>query len=123
MVYHEFLGDGFRRPVNITFVDEDRWIAFEREGGVGVYEISSRQGTKVPLDGEIAAIDEAGGQGLLFVITAPSAVRKKLTGIRLPGRIIMEAPFKSGAAFLGRKGPRLFVGGGSTLVSFELEKK
>jgi hypothetical protein len=123
VIYHEFLEDGFRRPVHISFIEQDRWLVFEREGGIGVYEISSRRGTKLALDGEIAAIDRTGGQGLFFAVTSKSAARKALVGIRLPGRVIIEAPFKSGPVFLGRKGSRLFVGGGATLASFELEKK
>jgi hypothetical protein len=127
--YHEFLEDGFRRPMHITFIDQDRWIVFERQGGIGLYELNSRRGTRVPLNGGITAIDKAGGQGLFFVVVSRTAAHKNLVGIRLPGRsvnnprIVMEAPFKSGDAFLGRTGSRLFVGGGSTLISFELEKK
>ncbi|MDR1252143.1 MAG: WD40 repeat domain-containing protein [Treponema sp.] len=123
VIYHDFLEDGFRRPVHITFIDQDRWIVFEREEGIGVYEISSRQGTKVPLEGEITAIDQTGGDGLFFLITSLPAGRKELVGLRLPGRIVMRAPFKSGGAFLDRIGSRLFIGGGSTLAAFELEKK
>jgi hypothetical protein len=123
VIYHEFLEQGFRRAVHIAFIDQDRWIVFEREGGVGVYEIGSRQGATIPLNGEIAAIDTAGGGGLFFVISSLPGERKELVGVRLPGRIVMRAPFKSGGVFLGRTGSRLFVGGGSTLASFELEKK
>ncbi|GHV95402.1 hypothetical protein AGMMS50293_17220 [Spirochaetia bacterium] len=123
VIYHEFLEDGFRRPVHITFIDQDRWLVFEREGGIGVYDISARQGTKVPLTGEIATIEHVGGQGLFFVVTSPSAGQKDLIGIKLPDTIVIEAPFKSADAFLGRRDAKLFVGGGTTLVSFELEKK
>lgn len=123
VIYHEFLEDGFRRAVHVAFIDQDRWIVFEREGGVGVYEISSRQGAKIPLKGEIAAIDTAGGGGLFFVISSLPDERKELVGVRLPGRIVICAPFKSGGVFLGRTGSQLFVGGGSTLASFKLEKK
>jgi hypothetical protein len=123
VIYHEFLEDGFRRPVHISFIDQDRWLVFERQGGAGVYELGSRKGTKIALDGEIAALDGAGGQGLFFVVTSQSAARKKLVGIRLPGKIFLEAPFQTGSVFLGRRGSRLFIGGGSALASFELEKK
>jgi hypothetical protein len=123
VIYHEFLEDGFRRPVHISFIDEDRSLVFEREGGIGIYSISARKGTKIALDGELAAIERSGSQGLFFVITSQSGARKELVGIRLPDAIILEAPFKSEGAFLGRAGSRLFVGGGTTLASFELEKK
>ena len=122
VVHHEFLGTGFRRPVHISFFDQDRWVAFEREGGIGLYETGSRQGTSVALDGRIIAIDQSGGQGFFFAITSLSETRKELIGIQLPGIVAIRAPFESTNAFLGRNGSRLFAGGGSTLISFELKK-
>ncbi|AEF81076.1 hypothetical protein [Leadbettera azotonutricia] len=123
VVYHEFLTDGFRRAVYMAFIDSDNRVAFEREGGIGIYDILSRSSVNIPLDGEIAAIDGSGGDRLLFVVTSQSAVQKKLTAIRFPGTIIMEAPFKSKAAFLGRRGSKIYVGGDMSLASFELGKK
>ncbi|GHU57324.1 hypothetical protein FACS189442_6300 [Spirochaetia bacterium] len=121
--YHEFLEDGFRRAVRISFIDNDSRIAFERQGGLGIYEINNRISRRIPLEGEIAALDAEGSGGLLFVIISQSELQKRLIAISLPGTIIMEAPFKSDAAFLGRRGSRLYLGGGSTLASFELGKK
>ncbi|MDR1586353.1 MAG: WD40 repeat domain-containing protein [Treponema sp.] len=123
VVYHELLEEGFRRPVRISFIDRDRWIVFERTGGIGLCDLASLRGIKIPLDDEIAAIDPFGGDGLLFIVTSPSENQKKFIGIRLPKKIIMEAPFKSSGAFLGRSGSRLYIGGGLTLSSFKLEKK
>jgi len=123
VVYHEFLNDGFRRPVHITFVENDRWVVFERDGGLGFYEINTRQAGKVALNGEISAIDQSGGQGMIFVIISRFGDTKELIGIRLPGRIIIESPFRSEDVFLGRIDTRLIVGGGQTLVSFDLEKR
>ncbi|MDR2923069.1 MAG: WD40 repeat domain-containing protein [Treponema sp.] len=123
VAYHEFLSGGFRRPVFINFVENDRWVVFERTGGLGFYEAGSRRTTKVDLDGEISAVDQSGGGGLVFTIVSRSENRKELTGIMLPGRVMAAAPFKSGDIFLGRSDSRLLVGGGQTLISFELEKK
>jgi hypothetical protein len=121
--YHEFLEGGFRRPVHITFIEQDRWIVFEREGGLGLYEMGSRQGRKIAIEGEIAVIDRQGGQGLFFVIASRTPDRKALVGIRLPGRIIMEAPYKSEPVFLDRAGQRLLIGGGQTLAAFDIEQR
>jgi hypothetical protein len=123
VVYHEFLEDGFRRAVFISFVDQDSRIVFEREGGVGMYKINDHGGLKIPLDGNITALDNSGGGGLLFIITAPQPEQKKLIVLRFPDKIIMEAPFKSETAFLGRSGSRIYVGGGMTLAAFDLEKR
>jgi hypothetical protein len=123
VVYHEFLGVGFRRPVYITFAENDRWVVFEREGGLGFYEISSRKSEKVELDGEICAVDHSGGKGMVFAVISYSETQKKLMGIRLPGKVVIESPFVSKEAFLGRMDSRLIAGGGQTLASFDLEKR
>ena len=123
VVYHEFLGNGFRRPVYISFIENDHWIVFERGGGLGFYEINSRHSGKVELNGELSAIDHSGGQGILFVVVSRSTGVKYLAGIRLPGRIIIEAPFNSEDVFLGRIDSRLIAGGEHILSSFDLEKR
>jgi hypothetical protein len=123
VVYHEFLSDGFRRPVFINFVENDRWVIFERTGGLGLYEAGSRQTAKVSLDGEISAIDQSGGLGFIFTIVSKSENLKELTGIMLPDRVMVAAPFKSGDIFLSRADSRLLIGGGQTIISFELERR
>ena len=123
VVYHEFLDDGFRRPVYITFVDDDRWVVSERMGGLGFYEISTRKSGKVMLDGELCAIDHSGGQEMVFAVISRSENNKKLIGIRLPGRVIIESPFRSEEVFLGRMDSRLIVGGGQIMAAFDLEKR
>jgi hypothetical protein len=121
--YHEFLEDGFRRPVHISFIDDDNRIVFERQGGLGIYELNTRISRRIPLEGEVVALDGSGNDGFFFVISAQGELRKQLVGIELPGTLIMEAPFRSGGVFLERRGPFLYLGGGSTLASFKLEKR
>jgi hypothetical protein len=121
--YHEFVSDGFRRVIHLAFIDGDRKVVFEREGGIGIYDINSRTSVKVELDGRVNSFDGSGEDDLLFMITGQSEIRKELVAIRLSGEIIAEAPFKSGTSFLRRKADRLYVGGGGTLASFALERK
>jgi hypothetical protein len=121
--YHEFISDGFRRAVYLSFVNRDQWVVFEREGGIGIYDIAARANVKIDLDGRVNGIDNNGEGDLLFVITSRSERRKELVGIRLPGEIIIKAPFRSGEAFLLGKENRLYVGGGGTLASFVLDRR
>jgi hypothetical protein len=138
VIYHEFLGEGFRRPVLISFTDEDRRVIFERAEGLGCYNIKSRQGFSIPLNGEIAAVDNSGDKGFFFLINSRSGGRKELIGIRFPqdkrlafskyngdmsGAIFMRAPFKSDNVFLGRNGQTIVAGGGKKLISFIMEEK
>jgi hypothetical protein len=137
VVYHETLETGFRRPVRILFIDEDRRIIFEQAGGVNCYNIKSRHGIFIPLGSGITAVDNSGGQGLLFLITSDSRRRNELIGIKLPEdkifalpgnnntreMIFLKASFISDDVFLERTGSRLIVGGGTVLISFDMEKK
>ena len=128
VIYHEFLDNGFRRPVYISFIEDDRWVVFERGGGLGFYDIGSRQAGKVSLNGDISAIDCSGGQGIVFaVISRPTVYgwsdAKELIGIRLPNKVIIESPFKSEDVFIARMDSRLIVGGGQILAAFDLEKR
>jgi hypothetical protein len=123
VIYHEFLPQGFRREVHLAFIDNDSRVAFERKEGLGIYTIQTRKSLFLPLDGDIYAIDGSGNDGLLFIITAESGLRKNLVVVRLPETKIIEAPFSSQTVFLGRQDSRIFIGGGTTMVSFELDKK
>ena len=123
VIHHEFLDNGYRRPVHIGFVENDRWIIYEREEGLGLYRIGSKQGGVAEFEGEICAIDNTGGQGVVFVIVAHSGNEKELIGINLPGRVALKAPFKSWEVFLKRTDSGLFVGGAQNLFSFTLEKR
>jgi hypothetical protein len=122
VVHHEFLSDGFRRPVFIRFIDDDAQIIFEREEGLGIFTISSRTSTKVKLEGEITALDDSGENGFLFLITSQGQNEKRFIAIRHPGLIVNETPFKSKSAFLARKRDRIYLGGDLLMASFEMEK-
>jgi hypothetical protein len=122
-VYHEFLEDGFRHAVHISFIENDTWIAFERQGGLGLYEIETRRSVKTPLRGTMAALDETGGDGLIFAISSLGDQSKILSAVRLPGIIVMEAPFKRETVFFTRRLSEIYLGGNTTLASFELGKR
>ena len=135
VIYHEFLETGFRRPVRVLFIDEDQRVVFERMGGIGCYNIRSRNGIFIPLDGEIAAIDELGGRGFFFIVTSHSRYENRLVGIRFPPErllglfrtstqdtVFLKAPFNSPDVFLGRTESKLIIGGGTALISFNLEE-
>jgi len=142
VIHHEFLETGFRRPVHILFIDEDRRVIFEREGGISSYNLRSRRGIYIPLNGDITAIDGSGDQGFLFLVTSNSPERNELIGIKFSNDrrfalsrftsardvVFMRAPFRSPDVFLGRvrtegSGSMLIAGGGTTLISLVLEEK
>jgi len=123
VIYHEFLTAGFRRPVHISFVDRDNKVAFEREGGLGLYDIVSRTSINLPLEGEIAVLDDSDGDRFLFVITSQGSGEKRFVAVRYPAFIVIDAPFKSNNAFFARRDNRLYLGSDITMVSLKLEKK
>jgi len=123
VIYHEFLGEGFRRPVFINFVDNDTRVAYEREGGLGIYDITSRTGTNIPLEGEVLLMDNSGEDRFLFLVTSQEGMEKRLIGIRYPSSIIIDIPFRSENVFLDRRENRIFLGGDHSIASFVLERR
>jgi hypothetical protein len=122
IVYHEFLSTGFRRAVHIRFIDNDSMVAFEREGGIGIYDTVSRTTINLALEGEITAMD-TGDNKYFFVICSQGQNVKSLVGIRLPGLVFLNAPFRSENVLLDRRNSKVYLGGDLSLVSFELGKK
>ena len=123
VIYHEFLGEGFRRPVHISFVDNDSKVAFERIGGLGIYDIYTRNAVTLDLDGELIILDNSGGDRFLFLISSPAPGEKRFITIRYPGTIVSEAPFTSENAFFARRNNKLYLGGDTAMISFELERR
>jgi hypothetical protein len=68
-------------------------------------------------------MDSKGFDDMFFVVTSLSRQEKKLVSIRYPGTLMGKAPFQSESAFLTRNDSSLIVGGGDTLLSFDLEKR
>ena len=120
VTYHEFLEEGFRRPVHITFIDNGNRVVFERYRGVSIFEIKGRKNIFVPLAGDIQCIDNKGNDGLLFLVIAEKEDQKQLVMLKMPGIVIAKVPFKSADAFLAREDSSLFIGSGSVMTSFEL---
>ena len=123
VIYHEFLTGSFRRPVHISFVDRDSKVAFERSGGLGLYDIGSRSSVTLPLEGEILIMDNSDEDRFLFVITSQGPKEKHFIAIRYPAFIVVDAPFKSESAFFARRDNRLYLGSDVTMASLKLEKK
>jgi hypothetical protein len=123
VTFHDWLkGEGFRREVQLAFIDGGSRVVFELETGLGVYDVKSRSIVTLPLSGKLEALDEDGGGGFFFFITSGGG-EKRFVGIKLPGTELVNVPFKGETAFLARRGRDLFVGGGMTLASFRLDKR
>lgn len=122
ITYHEFLGDGFNRPVHIRFVDGGKKVVFERESGIGIYDILTRNSNMIEFDGTLRALDADGGGGLLFFIAEESKGEYKLIAAS-QNRVFIAAPFKSKSSFLDRRGGELVIGGGSVLAAFSITER
>ena len=123
VIYHEFLPNGYRRPVHICFTDNDSKVTFERDGGLGIYDINSRNSVSLNLEGKIEVIDDSGGNKYLYVITSQASKQMCFIAIRYPGSIAIKAPFKSDKVFFKRRDNKLYLGSELSIASFRLENK
>ncbi|MCL1928877.1 MAG: WD40 repeat domain-containing protein [Treponema sp.] len=132
VTHHEFLpGEGFRREVHMAFIENDTRVVFEQEAGLGIYNVKSRSTVTLPLPGQmegfpvrLETLDEEGADGLFFYISSgTSRGEKRFVALKLPGKELINVPFKSEVSFLTRRGKELLIGGGQTLASFTLDKR
>ncbi len=122
--YHEYLTAGFRRPVFLTFIDRGRTVAFEREKGLGIFDISHRKSYTIPLDGSIVGMEEEGSSDRLFLLTSEEKDgRFNLIGIGLPDTVILTSSFRGSTAFIDRRENRLFLGNDKLLAAFDFIKR
>ncbi|MCL2477922.1 MAG: WD40 repeat domain-containing protein [Treponema sp.] len=122
VVYHEFLDSGFRRAVHINFIDNDSKVAYECEGGIGIYDMATRKSVRADLEGEITTLGSTDSK-YLFIITSLAGNQKRLYMIRMPGIIFLDAPFRSENSFLFEQDNRIYTGTDKSIVSFETGKK
>jgi hypothetical protein len=122
ITHHEFLDEGFRRPVHVKFVDNERRVVYEREDGLGIYHLDSRSSERVPIDGRILHIEDSPEDRMIFLISSESAVQKNLIAIRYPSSKVISAPFTSADTFLKIHERLLLIGGGKKLAAFNIEK-
>jgi hypothetical protein len=124
VTYHEFLeGEGFRREVQMTFIENDSRVVFEQEQGLGIYDVKTRSTLTIPVQGKLEALDEDGRSGLFCFISSDKRGEKRFVVLKLPNRELINVPFKSETSFLTRRDRDLFIGGGMTLASFTLDKR
>ena len=137
VTYHEFLtGEGFRREMLMAFIGNDTRVVFEQEAGLGIYDVSDRSTITLPLSDQregqysslpeprLLALEEEGGNGIFFyIISGSSREEKRFIALKLPGKELLNAPFKSEAFFLTRRGNEIFIGGGMTLACFTLDRR
>jgi len=122
--YHEYLDQGFRRPVFLAFIDRGRKIAFERERALGIFDINRRKSYTIPLEGSIVGMEEEGTSNRLFLLTAEETDgRFNLIGIGLPDTLILKSQFSGSTAFIDRRGNRLFLGNDKLLAAFDFMQR
>jgi hypothetical protein len=124
VTYHEFLeGEGFRREVQMTFIENDSRVVFEQESGLGIYDVKNRTTITLPLNGRLEALDEDGRNGFFCFISSDKRGEKRFVVLKLPDMELINVPFKSETSFLTRRERELFIGGGMSLASFTLDKR
>jgi hypothetical protein len=122
VVHHEFLDEGFRRPVLVRFIANGSRVVFERKDALELYDIASRARSIIPLNGSLVALTESKGSFLFFVVDIGGS-EKELVILKYPADILTVAPFTSRDVYIFASGNNIFLGGGTVLAKFELEQE
>jgi hypothetical protein len=121
VAYHEFLEKGFRENVPVYFMNNEKYIVFNRESSLGVYDIEKRKSSKIYLDGKLLFFKD-GKDNMLFVITEKNETNKLLYVINYPDNIILNAPFAADTSFIDYNKDILIIGGNSIFAAFKIEQ-
>lgn len=121
--HHEYMDRGFRRPVQLAFVDGADYVAFEREnGGLAVHDVSSRKTALLDMRGRVLAFEDDRSDKRFFLISDAGPYRE-LVGVKVPSEVFMRAPFENSDTFIARRGDKLYVGGGGSVAALEITTK
>lgn len=120
VAHHESLGEGFRRPAIADFTRDGRWVLYERQEGLGVYDLKNRKGAVVRLEGGLAAIETDADGGRVFAATYGGPSGRLLVGIDLPDLVFLQAPYSGSTSFIARDGDRIFVGVADSLSALDI---
>jgi hypothetical protein len=121
--HHEFIGEGFRRPVPMRFVGGSRYVVYECAGGVGIYDSYTFSSRRVPLQGRVMSVADSPADKMFFVIDAVGARDRSLVAVQYGGSVVITAPFTSDDSFLRFEAGALYWGGSGKLAAFRLDKR
>ncbi len=122
VVHHEYLDKGFRRPVLAAFVDKGKYVVFEREKGLEVYDTASRKSAVLDIGGAILAFEDETDDKRFFLI-ADSGDYRELVGVALPAGVFMRAPYLGQEKYIARRGSRLYLGGDGTIAALDIDRR
>ncbi len=122
VIHHEYLGNGFRRPVISAFVGNNAFFTFENGLGLGIHEIATKKTIFLPLNGRVLVLQDTPTQERFFLTINTGNIRE-LLGVQLPATIFMRAPFLSAEPFLAIEGQRLYMGSPSALAALDISSK
>ncbi len=122
VAHHEYLDRGFRRPVQLAFVGKDAFVAFEREKGLAVHDVSAKKTVVLDIGGRMIAFEDE-RSGDRFFLIAEANERRMLVGIKTPDDAFLRAPYRNQESYIARRGDRLYVGGGNSVAALEIETR
>jgi len=114
------LGSDFRRPVIVTFVDDDRYVVYENKAGVGATNVVSGHTGGVSLEGSLREIVVQ--DGITGTISSIGNGTLAFNALLLPGIPLFSIRFPGSNTFLRSNADRFLLGVDDTVLSFSLEE-
>lgn len=127
VTWHVELGSGYRRPVEMAFTADGRYLLHERPEGAGVWAAGAREETLLPGFALGNLGDSVPGKGFLLCFEGGAYPRLVLA---LPsGKRVATVPIAAGERFMATHGQALFLGlgdpggAGAALVRLDIEEE
>ncbi|AEJ19192.1 hypothetical protein [Gracilinema caldarium] len=121
VLYHQFLDSDFRRPVLITFAQNDQYVLFEGKTQLLVFNINSKKNYTIPIETPILALETLPQYNKIFVMTGKD-LQKNLIVLELPDRKLISAPFISKESFLRVSGDQVILGSDGIIASYSARR-
>ncbi len=123
VAHHEYLSSSFRRPIALSFLEAGRYVAFETDQGLSVYDSKSGSTHQLKAKGHLLSIANDVVDGRLFALFSTQEGRM-LLGAELPDNVFFRAstaePGPEKDAFLLRSGNRLILGSPGALAALDI---
>jgi hypothetical protein len=108
VTYHRYLKSDFRRPVSMAFTRDGRYLVYEEEVALGIYNRGSRSETSVPAQALTGIGLFSPSQSILLGVEG-SEDSKRLVCISPAGKLLYSLPFSGSDASIDLSGEAIFL--------------
>lgn len=119
---HRYLDSDYRSPVDIAFLDEDRYVVYPRPDGIGVWAVDGSVDTLLPVQADRFSLAMDDDTGVAFLM-AVQGQHTELVVFRPPNALIGRIPMPGAVDFLHIDASTLYFLSGDTMARVDFRQE